>query len=176
MFNFGRRSLAVREGLHPMFHAPLDEVIKIIDFSLLESVRLEGKQNLYFKQGRTTVEYPESAHNPIIIDEAMPIPKVFAFDAMPYYPEIEDGVDWRGTKEFWIALARGHAEEAESILENIKRMRHLSGIIIGTFNAHGIPLINGADWDADNRFNDHRFVDSPHYQHRDWRDLRNGDC
>jgi len=154
--------------LHPMFHDPLMEIIKIIDIKILEARRQEVRQNKLFDEGRTTVMFPDSAHNPLIDAQV-----VFAFDAMPYYPEIPDGIDWRSDKELFEAIKRGDEREAREIIENIRRMRNCAGIIRGVFHAHGIPLINGRDWNADNRFNDHRFNDSPHYQHRDWRKLRN---
>ena len=169
MYSYGRRSRAVRDSLHPMFHEPLNEIITIVNISLLEGSRLEGKQNLYFEQGRTKVEFPDSAHNPLKLDDP-----VFAFDAWLYNPDYPGNYDWRSDKELYEAIKRNDEKEVMEILENIKRIRNTAGIIIGVFAAHDIPLINGADWDGDNKFNDQGFVDSPHYQHRDWRELRNG--
>ena len=168
MARFGRRSLFVKSTLHPMLHAPLDEAIQIVDFSLLEGARFEDKQNLLFSQGNSTVEFPESAHNPLKEDDL-----VFAFDAMPYTKDYPGGIDWRTDEALYDAVTRNDVKEIAAILENIKRIRHTAGVIIGVFAAHDIPLINGSDWDGDNRFNDHTFSDSPHYQHRDWRELRN---
>jgi hypothetical protein len=169
MARFGRRSQAVKASLHPMFHKPLDVAIQIVDFSLFEGARLEGKQNLLFKQGKTKVQFPDSAHNPLKLDDP-----VFAFDAMPYTVGYPGGTDWRTAKELFAAIDRNDEKEVKEILENIKRIRHTAGIIIGVFAAHDIPLINGADWDGDNIFDDQNFVDSPHFQHRNWRELRNG--
>jgi len=167
MYKYSDSSLLVVSELDPSYEAPLMEVIKRVDIKLLEGRRIEDRQNMLFDEGRTTVKYPDSAHNPLKDSD-----RVFAFDAMPYYPEKPHGVDWRGTKELWAAVERGDMKEAAEILENIKRMRHCAGVIIGVFHAHGIPLVNGADWDGDNRFDDHNFVDSPHYQHMYWKRLR----
>lgn len=168
MYSFGRRSLEIISELHSMFHKPLFEVIKVIDIKMLEAKRIGVRQNLLFESGASTVEFPNSAHNPLEDDHP-----VFAFDAMPYYPEIPGGIDWRSDKELLAAIKRGNIEEAQGIVENIRRMRHAAGIIIGVFHAHGIPIVNGRDWNKDNRFNDHKFNDSPHYQHLHWRKSRN---
>jgi len=169
MFKYGRKSMLVIETLHPSFRPPLMDVIKIVDITLIEGRRLEARQAHLKQIGATTVDYPDSAHNPL-----RPTDLVFAFDAMPYTPGFQGGVDWRTGKELFEAIGRGDQAEAQAILENIRRIRHTAGIIIGVFHAHGMPLVNGADWDRDNKFNDHKFSDSPHYQHANWRALRNG--
>ena len=166
-YKFGRRSLEVRDQLHPMFHAPLDDVIEIVDITLIAGARDEAEQDAKFNSGASQVRFPDSAHN--ILKRADP---AFAFDGMPYTAGYPGGIDWRTGKELFKAIDRGNFTEAKEILENIKRIRHTAGIIIGVFHAHGIPIINGADWDGDNKFNDQVFVDSPHYQHKNWRALR----
>ena len=168
MYSYGRRSMQVIETLHPSYRPPLMDVIKIVDITMLEGLRIAARQNMLFESSATTVKYPDSAHN--ALKEGDP---VFAFDAMPYTPGMPGGVDWRSDKELWAAIKRRDSKEAAEILENIKRIRNAAGIIIGVFHVHGIPLINGADWNGDNQFNDHRFSDSPHNQHREWRRLRN---
>jgi hypothetical protein len=166
-YRYGRKSLAVKATLHPMFHAPLDDIIKIVDITLTTGARDEPKQNEKFNSGASQVRFPGSAHN--ILKPGDPS---FAFDGMPYTAGIPGGIDWRTGKELFKAINKGDFTEAYAILENIKRIRHTAGIIIGVFHAHGIPLINGADWDGDNKFNDQKFIDSPHYQHKNWRALR----
>jgi hypothetical protein len=169
MYKYGRKSMRVMETLHPSFRPPLMDVIKIVDYTLLEGRRLEDRQNHMVDIGTSTVKFPGSAHNPLNPDD-----HVYAFDGMPYTPGFPGGVDWRTGPELWAAIERGDDKEAKEILENIRRIRHTAGIVIGVFHAHGIPLINGADWDRDNWFKDHKFKDSPHNQHANWRALRNG--
>lgn len=168
-FRYGRKSLAVRATLHPMFHAPLDSAIEITDITLITGARHEPEQNEKFASGASQVRFPEGAHNPLKPDDP-----VFAFDAMPYTKGYPGGIDWRTGKELFKALDKGHYTDVHEILENIRRIRYTIGIIIGVFYAHGIPLINGGNWDGDVKFNDQRFIDLPHYQHRNWRELRNG--
>ena len=159
--------MQVVDELHPTFRPPLMDVIKIVNISLLKGMRPQQEQMEAFEDGASTVPYPNSGHN--VLYEGQP---VWAFDAMPYYADKPGGIDWRTQKELLKAMQAGRFSNASEILENIKRIRHTAGVIIGVFHAHGIPLVNGADWDADNKFNDHTFVDSPHYQHRDWKKLR----
>lgn len=167
MYKYGRRSLEIIDELHPMFWAPLMDVIKIVDITLTNAARGEAEQNEKFKSGASQVKFPNSAHNPL-----KPADPVFAFDAMPYTKGIPGGIDWRTGKEIYAAINKSNYADVADILENIRRIRHTAGIIIGVFHAHGIPLINGADWDGDNKFNDQKFTDSPHYQHKYWKNLR----
>lgn len=166
-YRYGRKSLAVKATLHPMFHAPLDDIIKIVDITLKEGARHELRQNALVLKGRSKVSFPNSAHNILKLGDP-----AFAFDAMPYTAGYPGGIDWRTQDELMKAFDKGNYTDVYAILENIKRIRHAVGIIIGVFHAHGIPLINGADWDGDNKFNDQKFIDSPHYQHKNWRALR----
>lgn len=167
MYRYGRNSMNAIKTLHPSFVPPLMDVIKIVDISISCGARGEIEQDEKFSSGVSTVKFPDSAHNPLAEDD-----KVFAFDGMPYTRGIPGGIDWRTQKELFKAIDRGNFTEAYEILENIRRIRHTAGIIIGVFHVHGIPLINGADWDGDNQFNDHKFTDSPHYQHKNWKKLR----
>lgn len=168
MYRYGRNSMNNIKTLHPTFVQPLMDVIKIVDISVSCGARGELEQDEKFVSGASTVKFPDSAHNPLSEGD-----KVFAFDAMPYTRGIPGGIDWRTAPELFKAMERGDLDEAKDILENIRRIRHTAGIIIGVFHAHGIPIINGADWDGDNKFNDQKFIDSPHYQAKNWRALRN---
>ena len=168
MYRFGRKSMGVIDTLHPSYRPPLMDIIKIVDITMIEGARIKERQNMLLTTGATTVEWPDSSHNLL-----KPEHKSFGFDAMPYTPGFPGGVDWRTSDELWAAIKRGDTKEAQAILENIRRIRQTAGIVIGVFHVHGIPLINGADWNGDGWFKDHGFTDSPHYQHKDWRRLRN---
>lgn len=170
MYSYGRRSQQVLDEVHPTFRPPLMDIIKILDISLLKGMRPQGEQQAAFESRNSTVPYPNSGHNVLYVNQP-----VWAFDAMPYQSDKPGGIDWSSSKELFAAIKRGDMKEAGEVIENIKRIRHTAGVIIGVFHAHGIPLVNGADWDGDNKFNDHNFVDSPHYQHRDWKKLRHED-
>ena len=170
MYSYGKRSMQVVGEVHPSYRAPLLDIIKIVDISLLKGIRPQGEQKEVFNSGASTVDYPNSGHNILYPEQ-----KVWAFDAMPYYSDKPGGIDWRTSKELYAALRVGRLSEANEILENIKRIHYAVGVIKGVFHAYGIPLINGNDWDGDNKFNDHTFVDSPHFQHRDWKKIRHED-
>lgn len=180
MYSYGRRSFAVLDELHPSFRPPLMDVIKIVNISLLKGMRPREEQREAFAIGASMVNWPDSAHN--LLEENIEELKVYAFDAMPWYADKPGGIDWRTDKELADAIARQDAEEFSEILENIKRIHYTTGIIRGVFRAHGIILINGSDWDGNNKFDDHTFTDSPHYQalywkklrHEDWRIYKNG--
>ena len=170
MYSYGRRSQQVLDEVHPTFRPPLLSVIKILDISLLKGMRPQDEQQDAVQSGASTVFWPNSAHN--VLYENQP---VWGFDAWLYQSDKPGGIDWRSSKELFEAIKRGDMKEAEEVIENIKRIRHTAGVIIGEFHAHGIPLVNGSDWNADNKFNDHNFIDSPHYQHMYWKKLRQED-
>lgn len=53
MAKFGKTSLSNLEGVHPDIVKVLNEAIKYFDFSVLEGVRSQSKQALYFSTGKS---------------------------------------------------------------------------------------------------------------------------
>ena len=119
--------------------------------------------------------------------------KAAAIDIMPVFKENNYRVDWRTDKKLLniieeytkkkIELSWWRQEQHElqqvkdlkneikklendikDILENIKRIYNFNGYFQGTADSMGIPLTNGNDWDRDGMFDDHSFLDSPHWQ------------
>jgi len=168
-FSFGRRSKEAIDTLQPPLQKVLYRAIEIVDITVLKGRREKEEQDAKFESGASQVKYPDSAHNVLV-----PTYKAWGFDAMPYTPGIPGGVDWRTDKEMFEALKAGDMREALEILENIKRIKMVSGIILGIAYEQGIRLVNGSDWDGDLNFMEHSLKDSPHYQPINWKELRNG--
>ena len=63
MYKYGKRSLKVRDELHPKLQLVVDQVIKIIDCSLICGHRDEETQNKAFEDGYSSVKFPNSKHN-----------------------------------------------------------------------------------------------------------------
>jgi peptidoglycan L-alanyl-D-glutamate endopeptidase CwlK len=70
---------------HPDLKAIFQKVIQDFDCSILEGHRDEATQSLYFKEGKSKVQYPFSKHNRL---------PSLAVDAAPY------PVDWNDKKRF----------------------------------------------------------------------------
>ena len=168
-FNYGQRSKSFIETLQPPLQKVLYRAIEIIDITILCGRRDKGEQDSAFERKVSGVRWPDSAHNVLV-----PTDKAWGFDAMPYTPGVPGGVDWRTDKEMFAALKAGNMREALEILENIKRIKMVSGLILGIAYEQGIRLVNGSDWDGDLNFMEHTLKDSPHYQPINWKGLRDG--
>lgn len=81
-FHYSNRSLRVRETLHPDLRLVFDIVLRGYDHTLLEGHRDEETQERYFREGKTTLHWPDSRHNTL---------PARAVDAAPY------PIDWTDT-------------------------------------------------------------------------------
>ena len=134
----------------------MDTAIQYWDFSVICVHRGKDEQDEAFSGGVSTKEWPNSRHNKIPSS---------AMDLAPYYPEVpKGGIDWRTDAALMVAIKRGDMREIKSILENIKRWMAFSGFIRGVGVGKGVILRSGSDWDSDQRFNDHKLIDLPHFE------------
>ena len=63
MARFGKRSQERLQTLRPEMVEVLKEVIKVYDFSVLETTRDKETQDRYFKEGKSKLKFPKSLHN-----------------------------------------------------------------------------------------------------------------
>ena len=63
MPQFGKTSRKRLENAHASLQEIFNEVVKVIDCSVLESYRDEETQNRYFDEGKSKVKYPNGRHN-----------------------------------------------------------------------------------------------------------------
>ena len=63
MPRFGKRSKERLATCDDRLQKLFNEVIKHVDCSILEGHRGEGRQNAFFKEGKTKVRYPNGRHN-----------------------------------------------------------------------------------------------------------------
>ena len=99
MPNFSKRSLASFNTVHPKLQKILIEAIKRTDFCILEGHRDKETQDMYFKNGRSKLKWPNGEHN------KMPSRAV---DVCPF------PIDFTNRDAF-IALASVMKEEAERL-------------------------------------------------------------
>jgi peptidoglycan L-alanyl-D-glutamate endopeptidase CwlK len=69
----------------------MNELIQIMDVTILEGHRGEEKQNNYYHAGKSKVQYPNSKHNKI---------PSHAVDVAPWHAE-EPHIRWDDTKSFY---------------------------------------------------------------------------
>lgn len=86
MPKFSKKSLEKLEFLDKRLVNVLNEVIKIYDFTIIETFRDEKTQNLYFKSGQSKLKFPQSKHNKL---------PAIAVDIAPW------PINWNDTKNFY---------------------------------------------------------------------------
>lgn len=126
------------------------------DHSVLYGHRTKAEQDDAVAKGFSKTPWPQSKHNSL---------PSRAVDLAPWYADVpKGGIDWRTDAELMAAIRRGDMEAVRAILENIKRWMAFTGFIRGIAAAKGISVRSGADWDNDQKFNDHTLVDLPHIE------------
>jgi peptidoglycan L-alanyl-D-glutamate endopeptidase CwlK len=168
VYSLSYKSEAALSSCHPdiqrVFRAAL---FGPVDFTVIEGHRDLTRQAKLYASGASQV----------LVSKHCAIPSN-AVDVMPYYKEVPGGIDWRGEdaliKEFEKLMQATQREDAEAIrehtatcsaiIENIRRTTFFIGYIKGLAAQMGVELRNGKDWDGDGRFNDQKFIDSPHWE------------
>ena len=113
MYSFGKRSRERLAECDPKLQEIMNEVIKIMDISILCGYRTKKDQEEAFEKGHSKLQYPESKHN------SKPSKAV---DIAPW----DNGIDWNNKESF---------HELAGI---IKGIAHMKGIKIkwgGDFNS-----------------------------------------
>ena len=123
------------------------EVIKYRDCTVLCGRRGKEEQDEAYKNKKSKVKYPESAHNRFpsrAIDVApYPIPK-----------------NWG--KISWKLIPKKHREQIGKEIKELCRFYNFNGFVKGVADCNDIPIQQGHDWDGDNEFNDQNFDDLVH--------------
>lgn len=92
MYNFSKRSKRKLESAHPDLQHLFNEVIKVIDCTVIFGHRTEAEQESMFDQGYTSLHYPKSNHNKN---------PSLAVDVVPYYANHDPHIDWKDTDKFY---------------------------------------------------------------------------
>lgn len=86
MPNFSDSSLSKLNTVDPRLIEVAHEVIKLVDFSVIEGHRGEKKQDQMFREGRSKLKWPASKHNRY---------PSLAIDVVPY------PIDWLNRERFY---------------------------------------------------------------------------
>jgi len=137
MYKFSERSLRNLETCHPDLQRVAHEVIKHVDFSVIEGHRSVERQQELFEQGVTQINGKDkkSRHN---------YEPSEAFDLLPY-PAVLHGVN---------------------IWHDHDRFTHFAGFVLGIATSLGVSLRWGGDWNSDFSMEDTGFHDLPHFELR----------
>lgn len=122
MYKYGKKSKAKLETCHPDLQDIFNELVKVMDVTILEGHRGQILQDLYFSQGKSKVKWPNGKHNK---------KPSKAVDSAPY------PIDWKDEKRF-IYMAG-----------IIKGIAHMKGIKIRQgIDWNGDNLFNESWFDA----------------------------
>ncbi len=96
-YSFGERSISHLSKIINPLHTAASIALGygIMDFAVIESVRLKEEQNRLYLLGKSKVQWPDGAHNVLKAGE-----KARAFDAAPW---VNGDISWR--KEHCLVLA-----------------------------------------------------------------------
>jgi len=138
MFTFSERSLNNLKGVHPKLVAVVKRalVISPIDFTVLEGVRSQERQNELWAQGRTkpgqVVTWIQSTGTHGIQSDGYG----HAVDLAPY------PIDWN----------------------DFERFDQLATVMFAAAKELGVTLRWGGNWDMDDRIHERGESDSPHFE------------
>lgn len=138
MYKFGKKSREKLDTCHEDLQKICEEVIKYIDFSVLEGERTLEQQQIYFKEGKSKLDgvNKKSKH------QSSPS---MAIDIAPY------PIIWNGNKaraRFY--MLAGYMFAVAGRLYDNNEIKH--------------KLRWGGDWDSDKDFEDQSFDDLPHFE------------
>ena len=136
MASFGSTSQARLNTCDHRLVAIFEEVVKIMDCTVLCGERDRQTQNDLFDQGRSKLKYPHSKHNTGFLQR-----KSLAIDVVPYFKKYPH-VRWDDRESFC----------------------YFAGIVIGVANSHGVMLTWGNDWNRSFDLSQNNFDDMPHFE------------
>lgn len=92
MPKFGNKSKEVLSWANPELRKVMEEAIKYVDFSVLESIRTEEQHNLNVQNGKSKTTWDKSKHRPRLDNEGRFTS--WAIDIAPY------PIDWNNYERF----------------------------------------------------------------------------
>jgi len=139
MFKFGDASKKRLDTCHRDLQAICNEVIRYIDFSVLEGARSLETQQKYFRDGKTKID----GINKISKHQHFPS---MAVDIAPYPIDFRNGSKSKARFYFLAGMMYQASEDL-----------YRKGLI-----SHKLRW--GGDWDGDKEFYDQSFDDLPHFE------------
>lgn len=123
-----------------------EDVISVVDNSILCGWRSEEDQMAAFNSGRSEAKWPDSAHNHMSVNK----PESLGIDVAPY-----------PIPERWGELSEIPTRDE---IKTLHRFYHFAGVVIGIASLRGIKIRWGGDWDGDHEFTDQTFDDLVHFE------------
>lgn len=134
IYKFGKSSKEKLVSVDHRLERIFNEVIKIIDCSVIQGFRTAEQQKELYAKGRT--EAGNIVTNKDGIIKKSMHQTGLAVDVIPY------PIDWNDRERFVL----------------------LAGIVKGIASQMNIRIRWGGDWNSNNKFSDETFIDLPHYE------------
>lgn len=150
---FSDRSKKFLKECDERFEGPLNDVLQMIDCSIIEGHRDQKKQDSLFPKF-TKVAWPQSKHNKWPSQ---------AIHVVPYLP-LPIGALTGNKKQINVIAAQYGItyEQAEDVMRD--SFSFLAGAVIAASRTHGLKVRWGGDWDRDGELFDNKFDDLAHYE------------
>ncbi len=146
MPRFSARSLSRLDTTHPDLQRLFKRVVLRFDCSILEGVRTIEQQREYVQKGASHTL--DSKH----LKQSSGF--AHAVDVAPWWAE-KPHIRWPDEDKDL---------DVEELIERWRVWSAFVGYVRGVAESLEIDVRSGQDWDSDWRFNDHSFIDSPHWE------------
>jgi len=159
MAKFGKTSLQRQEGLCIELKEASNQVIQVIDHSIICSIRSKEDQNKAFNSSpqRSHIKWPMSKHN--VTSERT---KADAIDVWPWIPGF--GAISGSKEQIADIMLKQNKSRVQVLAFVYKSFARLSGYYQMAGYDLGFDTIWGGDWDNDGNLLDQNFHDLPHIE------------
>lgn len=153
MPDFGPKSQAQLETLHPLLQELCRRVVTHLDITLLQGHRNKEEQNKAFHAGVSSKMWPESRHNtePSMAVDAAPWPIPDSWGDLDGQTLHARDLDWKERVKFYEMIAVFRFAWSQMLVEFPELKNNFM-------------LRFGADWDGDGDYRDQKFDDLPHIE------------
>ena len=158
MARFSKQSQRRLDSCHSDLIRLFTLVVRYFDCKVLEGHRGKEKQNKYYAEGKSRVQWSDGSHNSYPSDATDVVPYPVRW---PNYDKIARVFDDLGLSKGVKASLR---LMVRTFAKNLARFYFFGGFVLGLAVSLGIKIRWGGDWDSDREILDQNFDDLPHFE------------
>ena len=161
MPKFGKRSQKRLDTCHSDLIRLFTLVVRYFDCTILEGHRGKEKQNRYYDEGKSKVQWPDGSHNSYPSEGIDTVPYPVKW---PDYGKIAAVLEEIGLDSKAKAFLK---RKIKTFAKNLARFYFFGGFVLGLAVSMGLKIRWGGDWDSDREILDQNFDDLPHFERED---------
>lgn len=161
MPRFGKRSQERLDTCHSDLIRLFTLVVRYFDCTILEGHRGKEKQNRYYKEGKSKIQWPDGDHNSYPSDASDVVPYPVRW---PKYDRISKVFDELGLESKVKASLK---KKIKIFAKNLARFYFFGGFVLGLAISMGIKIRWGGDWNSNREIMDQNFDDLPHFERKE---------